>query len=81
MQSNDYRPLIKVLWYGSIGKCMVKIWKYLVTRLLFYFKMDHGDCRKTIGHLEDDLEYNIGQKEQLKSEVKRLDKDNEQNKF
>ena len=39
--------------------------------------MDHSDCRKTIGHLEDDLEYNLGRKEQLKSEVKRLDEDND----
>ena len=39
--------------------------------------MDHSECRKTIGHLEDDLDYNLGRKEQLKSEVKRLDEDND----
>ena len=34
--------------------------------------MDHRECRKRIGDLEDDLDYNIGRKEDLKKEVKNL---------
>ena len=34
--------------------------------------MDHRECRKRIGELEDDLDYNIGRKEDLNHEVKKL---------
>ena len=39
--------------------------------------MDHMECRKRIGQLEDDLEYNLGRKDQLKFQVKELDEDND----
>ena len=34
--------------------------------------MDHRECRKRIGELEDDLDYIIGRKEDLNHEVKKL---------
>ena len=34
--------------------------------------MDHRECRKRIGHLEDELDYNFGRKEELKEEVKTM---------
>ena len=34
--------------------------------------MDHRECRKRIGHLEDELDYNFGRKEELKKEVKKV---------
>ena len=39
--------------------------------------MDHTECRKRIDQLEDDLDYNIGRKEDLKAEVRKLEKRNE----
>ena len=39
--------------------------------------MDHNQCRKKIDHLEDELDYNFGRKEELKEEVKKLKEDND----
>ena len=35
--------------------------------------MDHSQCRARISHLEDELDYNFGRKEELKKDVKRLE--------
>ena len=34
--------------------------------------MDHSECQKRIDHLEDELDYNFGRKEELKKEVRKL---------
>ena len=34
--------------------------------------MDHDQCRKRIGQLKDELDYNISRKEELKKEVRKL---------
>ena len=34
--------------------------------------MDHRECRKRIGQLEDELDYHFGRKEELKKEVKKI---------
>ena len=39
--------------------------------------MDHSECRKRICQLEDDLDYNLERKEQLKQEVQQLDDSND----
>ena len=39
--------------------------------------MDHSKCRKTIGQLEDDLEYNLERKKQLKKELQEIDAGND----
>ena len=39
--------------------------------------MDHKECRKEIGHLEDELDYNFNRKEELKKEVSKLKDQNE----
>ena len=40
--------------------------------------MDHREFGKRIGDLEDDLDYNIGRKEDLKAEVRKLEKQNKE---
>ena len=39
--------------------------------------MDHSECRKRICQLEDDLDYNLERKDQLKEEVQKLDESND----
>lgn len=39
--------------------------------------MDHDQCRKRIGHLEDELDYHFSRKEELKRKVKHLEEDND----
>ena len=39
--------------------------------------MDHQECWKEIGHLEDELDYNFNRKEELKKEVSKLKDQNE----